>query len=64
MNWKEDNMNGRLLKIKKRLHSFEVTFYKHAEICRFCYALNIWSMGEVMPDCCHRCQAKLSESSD
>lgn len=57
-------MNGRFKKIKKRLHSFEITFYKHAEICKFCHALNIWALGELMPDRCHKCQSELPKAID
>lgn len=55
-------MNNRVRKIKKRLYSFEITFYKHAEICSFCHSLNVWSMGEAMPEQCHRCKTDLPKA--
>ena len=45
----------RKIRLKKRLLSFETTFQKRAEICRSCYALNIWALQKEKPIQCHRC---------
>lgn len=49
-----------LPKIKRRLWSFESTFQKHADLCEYCYALVIWSLGSPKPSICRRCHKAIT----